>query len=60
VRLKSSALTVGMGNPVVATGELAGSVLLSGLALLAPLLATAAGIVVLVFVTRRLVGRAAS
>jgi hypothetical protein len=60
VRLKSSALTVGLGNPVVATGELAGSVLLSGLALLAPLLATAAGIVVLVFVTRRLVGRAAS
>lgn len=58
VRLKSSALTVGAGNPVVATGELAGSVILSGLALLAPLLAAVVGVVVLVFLTRRLVGRA--
>jgi hypothetical protein len=33
-------------------------VILSGLALLAPLLAAVVGVVVLVFLTRRLVGRA--
>ena len=58
VRLQSSALTLGVGNPVVATGELAGAVILSGLALLAPVLAAAVGIAVLVFVARRLLGRA--
>ena len=58
VRLQSSALTLGVGNPVVATGELAGAVILSGLALLAPLLAAAVGIAVLIFVARRLLGRA--
>jgi uncharacterized protein DUF4126 len=58
VRLHSSALTLGVGNPVVATGELAGAVILSGLALLAPVLAAAVGIAVLVFVARRLLGRA--
>ena len=39
VRLHSSAFTAGLGNPVVATGELAGSVSLSVLAVLAPVLA---------------------
>jgi hypothetical protein len=58
VRLKSSALTVGVGNPVVATGELAGSLLLSALALLAPLLALVVVVAVLLMVARRLVGRA--
>lgn len=58
VRLHSSALTLGVGNPVVATGELAGAVILSGLALLAPVLAAAVGIAGLVFVARRLLGRA--
>ncbi len=58
VRLKSSALTLGVGNPVVATGELAGAVILSGLALLAPVLAAAVGIAMLIFVARRLLGRA--
>lgn len=58
VRLQSSALTLGVGNPVVATGELAGAVILSGLALLAPLLAAAVGIAVLIFVARRVLGRA--
>lgn len=48
LRLHSSALTAGVGNPVVATGELAGSVSLSVLAVLAPVLA--AILVVLVFV----------
>jgi uncharacterized protein DUF4126 len=48
LRLHSSAFTAGFGNPVVATGELAGSVSLSVLAVLAPVLA--AILVVLVFV----------
>jgi hypothetical protein len=57
VRLQSSALTLGVGNPVVATGELAGAVILSGLALLAPVLAGAVGMAVLIFVARRLLRR---
>ena len=39
LRLKSTATTGGLGNPVVATAELGGSLLLSLLALLLPLLA---------------------
>jgi hypothetical protein len=58
VRLQSSALTLGVGNPVVATGELVGAVILSGLALLVPVFAAAVGIAVLIFVARRLLGRA--
>ena len=38
LRLHSSAFTAGLGNPVVATGELAGSVSLSVLAVVAPVL----------------------
>jgi hypothetical protein len=57
VRLKSSAFTVGAANPVVATGELAGSLFLSALALLAPLLAGVVVIIVLLVAARRLVGR---
>ena len=44
-------------QPVIATGELAGSLALSALGLLAPLLAAAAVVVVLVVVIRRLVRR---
>ena len=55
LRLKSSAFTAGVGNPVLATGELMGSLALSALALLAPLLAAAVVILVLVVSTRRLV-----
>jgi len=55
LRLKSSLLTAGLGNPVVATAELAGSLLLSGLALLAPILAVAVVILVLGLLTRRLI-----
>ena len=55
LRLKSSAFTAGVGNPVLATGELVGSLALSALALLAPLLAAAVVILVLVFLDRRLV-----
>ena len=38
LRIKSSALTGGLGNPVLATAELAGSALLSILAIVIPLL----------------------
>ncbi len=37
LRLKSTALTGGLGNPIVATGELIGAIVVSLLALLAPL-----------------------
>jgi Domain of unknown function (DUF4126) len=56
LRLKSSTFTAGVGNPVVATGELVGSLALSGLGLLAPLLAGAVVVFVLVLLARRLVG----
>ena len=54
LRLKSSALTAGLGNSVVATGELVGSLALSLLGLLAPLIAAAAVVVLLVLLARRL------
>ena len=54
LRLKSSAFTAGVGNPVLATGELVGSLALSALALLAPLVAAAVVVLVLVVSTRRL------
>lgn len=41
-RATSATTTGGLGNPVVSTGELAGSILLASLAILAPLLAAAA------------------
>ena len=53
LRLKSSTFTAGAGNPVVATGELAGSVVLSLLALLAPLLAGVAAVILLIVLARR-------
>lgn len=48
LRLKSSALTGGLGNPVVALVELAGALLLALLALLAPLLAVGLAVTLLV------------
>jgi hypothetical protein len=54
LRLKSTTFTAGVGNPVVATGELAGSVILSALGLLAPLLAAVVVIALLIFLVRRL------
>jgi hypothetical protein len=54
LRLKSTTFTAGFGNPVVATGELAGSLILSALGLLAPLVAAAVVIALLVFLVRRL------
>jgi Domain of unknown function (DUF4126) len=56
LRLKSSTFTAGTGNPVVATGELVGSVVLSVLALMAPLVALALVVMLLAVLARR-VGR---
>jgi hypothetical protein len=60
LRAKSTAFTGGLGNPVVATAELGGSVLVSLLALLLPLAALALVVVfcwfVFQFVRRRLRG----
>ena len=53
VRLKSTTLTAGLGNPVVATAELMGSLVLSVFALLAPLLAAAAVTFALLILARR-------
>ncbi|HKZ05308.1 MAG TPA: DUF4126 domain-containing protein [Methylomirabilota bacterium] len=54
LRLKSSAFTAGAGNPLLATGELMGSLALSVLALLIPLLAGVVAVVVLVVLGWRL------
>jgi hypothetical protein len=48
LRAKSTATTGGLGNAVVATGELGGAALLSGLALLAPLLALLVAALILI------------
>jgi len=53
LRLKSSAATAGFGNPILATLELAGSILIALLALLAPLVALAAVVLIVVVVARR-------
>lgn len=57
LRLKSSTLTAGVGNPILATGELVGSILLVVLGLLLPLLAAVVVIVLLVMLARRLLHR---
>ena len=54
LRLKSSAFTGGVGNPLLATTELMGALALSGLALLVPLLALAAVLVALALLGWRL------
>lgn len=48
LRLQSSTFTAGLGNPVVATGELVGSLVLSVLGVLAPVLAGVLVVLVLV------------
>ncbi len=54
-RLKSTALTGGLGNPIVSTAELFGSVITSILALLAPIICVIAilGALALVFIPAR-------
>ena len=56
LRAKSTVLTGGFGNPVIATGELGGSVLLSLLALAAPLAAFAV-VILMVWLALRLIRR---
>lgn len=53
LRVKSTATTAGLGNPVVASAELGSSLVVSLLALAVPFLALAAVIVLVVFVFRR-------
>jgi hypothetical protein len=59
LRLKSSALTAGFGNPVLATTELIGAVVLAVLALLAPILGAVVVVALLVWITRRALRRRA-
>jgi len=54
LRLKSTALTGGLGNPIIATGELVGSVAVSLISLLAPLI----GLVVVTLLGVFVLGRA--
>jgi hypothetical protein len=57
LRLKSSAGTAGLGNPILATLELMGSILIAVIALLAPLIALAVAVVIVVLLTRRFSAR---
>ena len=57
LRLKSSTLTAGAGNPIVATAELVGSLAIAVLALLAPLVAAVFVMVLLVVLARRVIRR---
>ena len=52
-RAKTGAVSGGLGNPVYATGELAGSLMLSSLALLLPLAAIAALFAIIAFAVQR-------
>lgn len=52
-RFKSSTLTGGLGNPVVATGELVGSVLLALLAVLLPIVGLFVALLLLLWLLRR-------
>jgi hypothetical protein len=56
LRAKSTVMTAGLGNSVIATGELGGSVLLSLLALAAPLAAIAV-VILLLWLAFRLIRR---
>jgi Domain of unknown function (DUF4126) len=53
LRLKSSAATAGFGNPILATLELGGSIAIALLAVIAPLLALAAAVLIVWIVARR-------
>jgi len=52
-RAKTGAVSGGLGNPVYATGELAGSLMLSSLALLLPVAAIVALIAIIAFAVQR-------
>jgi hypothetical protein len=53
LRLKSSAATAGFGNPILATLELAGSIIVAVLALVAPVVALVIVVLIVVFIARR-------
>ena len=53
LRLKSSAATAGLGNPVIATMELMGAILIAVVGLLAPVIALMVAVVIVVVITRR-------
>jgi len=53
LRLKSSAVTAGLGNPILATLELGGAIFIAVLAVLAPLLALAAVVLIMWLVAKR-------
>ena len=57
LRFHSSALTAGLGNFVIATAELTGSLALTLLALVLPLLAAALALALLIWLGYRLAGR---
>jgi uncharacterized protein DUF4126 len=57
LRFKSSTLTAGTGNPIVATAELVGSLAIAVLALLAPLVAAVFVLILLVVLARRVIRR---
>lgn len=52
----STATTGGIGNPVISTAELGGSVLTAGLAILMPIVAGALVLILMYFVLRRILG----
>lgn len=52
-RLKSTALTGGLGNPAVSTAETAGAATISILAIVAPILCMAAALVLVIYLFRR-------
>jgi hypothetical protein len=54
IRAKSTALTGGLGNPVVSTAETAGAAAVSILAIVAPLLCLVGAIVLVIWAVRRL------
>lgn len=60
LRLKSGVFTAGLANPVVAAGELVGSLTLTIMSLLLPLLAFVLAVVVVITLTRRARRRRAS
>ncbi len=52
-RAKTGVLSGGLGNPLYATGELAGSLLIASLAVLLPAIAVVAALAVVAFIVRR-------
>jgi uncharacterized protein DUF4126 len=53
LRLKSTAFTGGLANPIVATGELIGAIVVAGLALLLPILCLVVVLLLLVAIARK-------